>query len=118
MGSPGSGRRRGHASRLGGRVAQRGFGVVVGSSSCQLYAGLYPNAIKHNHRKQGYIWGVYVEPTYRRRGIAKKLTNYCVDYLKSIGCTRVVLNASPDGKPVYTSVGFVAMLACSRSFIQ
>lgn len=82
-------------------------GVVVGSTSCQLYAGLYPNAIKPNHRKLGYIWGVYVEPVYRRRGIAKQLTNTATDYLKNIGCTRVVLNASPDGKPVYTSLGFV-----------
>jgi ribosomal protein S18 acetylase RimI-like enzyme len=81
--------------------------VVVGSSSCQLYAGLYPNVFGDNHRKFGYIWGVYVEPAYRRRGIAKELTNAAVDYLKSIGCTRVVLNASPDGKPVYTSLGFV-----------
>jgi ribosomal protein S18 acetylase RimI-like enzyme len=81
--------------------------VVVGSTSCQLYAGLYPNAIKDNHRKLGYIWGVYVEPAYRRQGIAKQLTNTAIDYLKDIGCTRVVLNASPNGKPVYTSLGFV-----------
>lgn len=93
-------------------------GVVVGSTSCQLHAGLYPNAIKHSHRKLGYIWGVYVEPAYRRQGIAKKLTNAAIDYLKNIGCTRVVLNASPAGKPVYTSLGFVESNAMHLDLIN
>ncbi|MUG99804.1 GNAT family N-acetyltransferase [Scytonema sp. UIC 10036] len=81
-------------------------GAVVGSTSCQLYSGLYPNIIKQQHRKYGYIWGVYVEPSYRRQGIAKQLTTQAVTHLKEIGCTRVLLNASPLGKPVYESLGF------------
>jgi GNAT superfamily N-acetyltransferase len=81
--------------------------IIVGSVSCQLYAGLYPNAIKSNHRQLGYIWGVYVEPIYRRQGIAKQLTNTAIMYLKNIGCTRVILNASPAGKPLYTNLNFV-----------
>ncbi|KAF3887279.1 MULTISPECIES: GNAT family N-acetyltransferase [Nostocales] len=81
-------------------------GNVVGSASCQIHNGLYPNIIKQQHRKYGYIWGVYVEPSYRRQGIAKQLTSQTVTYLKEIGCTRVVLNASPLGKPVYESLGF------------
>jgi GNAT superfamily N-acetyltransferase len=82
-------------------------GVIVGSASCQLYAGLYPNIIKSNYRQFGYIWGVYVEPEYRKQGIAKKLTNTAIEYLKNIGCTRIILNASPFGKTVYQSLGFV-----------
>ncbi len=81
-------------------------GVIVGSASCQLHRGLYPNIIKQQHRQYGYVWGVYVEPSYRKRGIAKQLTSQAVTYLKEIGCTRVVLNASPLGKPVYESLGF------------
>jgi GNAT superfamily N-acetyltransferase len=80
--------------------------IIVGSVSCQLFAGLYPNVFKNEYRKFGYIWGVYVEQSYRRQGIAKKLTNRAIEYLKEIGCTRVVLNASPLGKPVYSSLGF------------
>ncbi|WP_414528633.1 GNAT family N-acetyltransferase [Nodularia chucula] len=82
-------------------------GAIVGSASCQLFSGLYPNVFKTEYRKFGYIWGVYVEPAYRRQGIAKKLTNSAIAHLKAIGCTRVVLNASPSGKPVYSSLGFV-----------
>jgi ribosomal protein S18 acetylase RimI-like enzyme len=80
--------------------------VIVGSVSCQLFAGLYPNILKAEYRKFGYIWGVYVEPIHRRQGIAKQLTKSAIAYLKEIGCTRVVLNASPSGKPVYSSLGF------------
>ena len=81
-------------------------GQVVGSAGCQLFAGLYPLALTEQYRKYGYIWGVYVELPYRGQGIAKKLTGMAVDYLKSLGCTRVVLHASPLGKPVYSSLGF------------
>ncbi|BAZ42852.1 putative acetyltransferase [Calothrix sp. NIES-4101] len=82
-------------------------GVIVGSISCQLYAGLYPSVIKSKYRQSGYIWGVYVEPEYRKQGIANNLTNTAIEYLKTIGCTRVILNASPAGKSVYQSLGFV-----------
>jgi ribosomal protein S18 acetylase RimI-like enzyme len=79
---------------------------VIASVSCQIFAGLYPHAIKEEYRKYGYIWGVYVEPNYRRQGLATQLTKTAVDYLKSLNCTRVVLNASPTGKPVYSNLGF------------
>lgn len=83
-------------------------GRVVGSVSCQLFAGLYPHVLKAEYRKYGYIWGVYVEPPYRRQGIAKKLTTIAVDYLKDQGCTKAILHASPSGKPVYSNLGFSA----------
>jgi ribosomal protein S18 acetylase RimI-like enzyme len=79
---------------------------VVASVSCQIFSGLYPNAIKEEYRKYGYIWGVYVEHNYRRQGVGTQLTKAAVDYLKSINCTRVILNASPTGRPVYSNLGF------------
>lgn len=30
---------------------------VVGSASCQLFAGLYPNILTADYRQYGYIWG-------------------------------------------------------------
>jgi predicted GNAT family acetyltransferase len=71
-----------------------------------LFAGLYPDIIANRSRKYGYIWGVYVEPSYRKQGIATKLTAKTIEYLKAIGCTRTMLNASPSGKPVYFNLGF------------
>ncbi len=81
-------------------------GVIVGSASCQLFVGLYPLALAEDYRKYGYIWGVYVEPHYRRQGIAKQLTSQAIAHLKSLNCTRVILHASPSGQPVYSSLGF------------
>jgi ribosomal protein S18 acetylase RimI-like enzyme len=81
-------------------------GVVVASAGCQLFAGLYPHVLAEHHRKYGYIWGVYVEPPYRGKGIAKQLTRMAIAHLKAIGCTKAILHASPSGKPVYSSLGF------------
>jgi ribosomal protein S18 acetylase RimI-like enzyme len=81
-------------------------GIVVGSVGCQLFAGLYPHILTDQYRKYGYIWGVYVEPPYRAQGLGKKLTSRAQEYLKSLACTRVILHASPSGKPVYSSLGF------------
>lgn len=78
----------------------------VGSVGCQLFSGLYPNALKAECRKYGYIWGVYVEPPYRGQGIARKLTERAIAYLKSLGCTQAILHASASGKPVYDRLGF------------
>jgi GNAT superfamily N-acetyltransferase len=95
-------------------------GAIVGSASCQLYTikGLYPNILKQQSRKTGYIWGVYVEPSYRRQGIAKQLTSATVNYLKAIGCTRVRLDASVMGKPVYESLGFSSSNAMQLDLID
>ena len=50
---------------------------------------------------------VHVEKAFRRRGIGKLLTNTAIDYLKSINCTKAVLHASPQGKPVYENLNFI-----------
>ena len=82
-------------------------GRIVGSVGCQLFVGLYPHILTAQYRKYGYIWGVYVEPEYRGKGIAKQLTNKAIEYLKSKNCTRAILHASPSGKPVYSALGFL-----------
>lgn len=79
---------------------------IVGSASCQLFTGLYSLILEEEYRKYGYIWNVYVQPSHRRKGIAKQLTNATIQYLKSINCTKAILNASPAGKPVYENLGF------------
>ena len=76
--------------------------AVVGSASCQIFGDLFPNIFKPEYRKTGYIWGVYVEPSYRRQGIGKQLTSIAVEYLKAIACTQVVLNGSPASRMLRT----------------
>lgn len=79
---------------------------IAGSVGCQLFSGLYPSLIRQDQRHYGYIWGVYVEAAYRRRGIGRKLTEVAVEYLRSQHCTHALLHASPWGKPVYEQIGF------------
>ena len=57
--------------------------------------------------QKGYIWGVYVDPTYRRQGIATKLMKQAMIYLKEIGCTKAVLHASDTGKMLYSNLGYI-----------
>lgn len=83
-------------------------GGVVGTACCQRYRAPYPDILTPQRRLYGYIWGVYVEPSARRRGHAKRLTTACLDHLRAIGCSRAILNASPPGERVYRALGFEA----------
>jgi ribosomal protein S18 acetylase RimI-like enzyme len=80
---------------------------IVGSVSCQIFAGLYPFPFKPDYRKYGYIWNVFVESSHRRQGIGSQLTEKAVDYLRSLDCSHAILHASPHGKPLYEKLGFV-----------
>lgn len=81
-------------------------GKIIGSASCQLFDGLYPNILAAEYRSYGYLWGVYVEASYRHQGIGAELVREAIAYLKSIGCTRAVLNAAPLAQSFYTNLGF------------
>ncbi len=83
-------------------------GQMVGSAGGQRFAGLYPINFTASFRRDGYVWGVYVEPEFRRQGLGKQLTEQVLAHLRSLGCTRAVLNASPSGKSVYEQLGFLA----------
>ncbi|MBE9111769.1 GNAT family N-acetyltransferase [Nodosilinea sp. LEGE 07298] len=81
-------------------------GTIVGSASGQRFSGLYPLILSASQRQYGYIWGVYVEPAYRKQGIATRLMQLIVEHLTGLGCTKVVLNAAPQARSFYTSLGF------------
>lgn len=76
---------------------------IIGSASCQILE-LYP--MVSDQYQKGYIWGVYVEPSYRRQGVATELMQKAMNYLKDIGCTKAVLHASEQGKLLYSSLGY------------
>ncbi len=86
-------------------VAELG-GEPIGGAACQKFAGLYPNVLAPEHRLYGYIWGVYVDATYRRRGVGEALTSRCVAELKKAGYSHAILHAAPMGEGVYEGLGF------------
>jgi ribosomal protein S18 acetylase RimI-like enzyme len=55
---------------------------------------------------RGYILNVYVEPEYRRRGVARELVGHCLAEASRRGIRVVTLHASEDGRALYESLGF------------
>jgi len=56
--------------------------------------------------RQAFILNVYVYPEFRRRGVARSLMQTMVDWCRKEGFSYVSLHASPDGRPLYESMGF------------
>ncbi len=56
--------------------------------------------------RNAYVNAVYVQPAYRRRGIAKNLMQLAVGWARERGCSRVRLRASNDGRYLYEQIGF------------
>lgn len=58
------------------------------------------------HPQNGWIIGVYVMPEYRRRGVARALTDAALNWLRRTECVEAKLHASPYGRGIYESLGF------------
>jgi len=52
------------------------------------------------------ILNVYVEPAYRRQGIARRLMEVMIGWCRARGFGSVFLHASDEGRPLYASMGF------------
>ena len=55
----------------------------------------------------GLLSGMYTDPLYRRRGIARTLLSKVVDEARACGCGAVQITASDMGVLLYTDFGFV-----------
>jgi GNAT superfamily N-acetyltransferase len=55
------------------------------------------------------LHGVYVRPAFRRRGIARQLTEAAIEWARAHGCYSVRLRSSDDGRHLYESLGFEPM---------
>lgn len=57
-------------------------------------------------RRFGWVGMVLVDPAERRQGIGTRLLQRAVEYLQCRGVETVKLDATPMGKPLYSSLGF------------
>ncbi|MGW4028158.1 GNAT family N-acetyltransferase [Streptomyces sp. NPDC004838] len=55
----------------------------------------------------GYVFSVATDPGARRRGHSRACMGALLGWFRERGVTRVDLRASPDGEPLYASLGFV-----------
>ena len=57
---------------------------------------------------RGYLLNVFVEPKYRKRGLAHALVKLCLAEARRRGIRVVALHSSKAGRPIYDSMGFEA----------
>jgi GNAT superfamily N-acetyltransferase len=55
-----------------------------------------------------FVYNVYVEPSHRRRGLARQVMDAIHGWCRDNGVASVALNASRDGQPLYEAMGYVA----------
>ena len=64
----------------------------------------------HNpNGKKAYIMNMYTRPGYRRRGIASLMLECLMKEIRSRGITKVTLEATDAGRPLYEKYGFISM---------
>jgi GNAT superfamily N-acetyltransferase len=56
--------------------------------------------------REGIVLNMYVEPDFRRRGLARRLMEEILSWVAGTDVVRLVLHASDDGRHLYRSMGF------------
>ena len=85
-------------------------GSVIGGAGVQLRAILprpRPGVDDLELGPEAIVLNVYVEPAWRRRGVAEALMRTLLNALAERGIRRVVLHAARDGRRLYERLGFV-----------
>ena len=57
--------------------------------------------------REGIVLYIFVYRDYRREGVAPRLIDSILAWVPGTDIVRLVLHASPDGRPLYESLGFV-----------
>ena len=88
-----------------------GTSPVIGGAGAQIRSILprpRPGSEELEHGPEAIVLNVYVEPAWRRRGVADALMRAVLDGLAGRGIRRIVLHASDEGRRLYERLGFVA----------
>ena len=75
-------------------------GFLAGSASITI-----ENKLLHGCKKVGHIEDVFINPTFRGRGIGKKLIQYLLEFAKNSGCYKCILNCDKETIPFYQKCG-------------
>jgi GNAT superfamily N-acetyltransferase len=86
-------------------------GTAIGGAGVQLRPILPRPRLETDDIEFGpeaIILNVYVEPAFRRRGVADALMRALLDALATRNIRRIVLHASKEGRRLYERLGFTA----------
>ncbi len=73
-----------------------------------------PHPLHPNEDKRGYVLNVFVEPSHRRRGLAKMLTALGEAELARRGVSFAILHATRMGRPLYEQAGWTQTAEMSK----
>ncbi len=79
-------------------------GAIVGGGGAQIIP--WPPGPRYPGSRLAFIYNVYTERPYRRRGVARVLMEAIHAWCRANGAASVALNASSDGRPLYESLGY------------
>jgi GNAT superfamily N-acetyltransferase len=79
-------------------------GAIVASGAISIVS-FVPNPIDLSPRV-AYLHSMFTEKSHRGHKCAERIVGKMIDYCKSQGIRRIMLNASDAGRPVYQKLGF------------
>lgn len=91
----------------------RYFGFVLEDADGAAAAGIGlmeidwpPHPAHPGEARRGYVLNVYVEPTHRRRGLARQLMTLAEAEFRRRGVAYAILHATAAGRPLYEQAGW------------
>jgi ribosomal protein S18 acetylase RimI-like enzyme len=73
-----------------------------------------PHPLHPNEDKRGYVLNVFVEPSHRKRGLAKMLTALGEAEIARRGVSFAILHATRMGRPLYEQTGWTQTAEMSK----
>ncbi|MBB6252831.1 GNAT family N-acetyltransferase [Nitrospirillum iridis] len=91
----------------------RYFGFVLHGADGMPVAGIGlmeldwpPHPAHPQDGRRGYVLNVYVEPSHRRQGLARRLMDLAETEFRGRGVTYTILHATAAGRPLYEQAGW------------
>ena len=88
-----------------GWLAFNAAGQAVGSGGAVI--DRHPPGPSNLSGQSGYVMNISTDPLYRRQGIARRMMQTILTWLKQQGIAKVTLHATEAGRPLYERLGFV-----------
>lgn len=53
-----------------------------------------------------YLMNIYVRQPFREHGVGHVIVNHLIELARYKGCNKIYLETTPEGRPLYESIGF------------
>jgi len=85
-------------------VVEIGDGTIIGGGGITVWS--WPPGPRHLSDRLAFVYNVYVDPTHRRRGVARLIMDTIHVWCREAGVSSIALNASREGRPLYEAMGY------------